>query len=320
MLIRLPAWKSWLRIARAEHAPAELSGRHIYILPTRYGVLYALVVLAMLVGSINYTLSLGFVLTFLLAGMGMMAMLHTWRNLAHLTIEARRADPVFAGEDAIFEIAATEHKLRARYAVVAHFQNGGQIYADIPAGEEALMRLALPTSRRGWLEAPRITFYTEFPLALFHAWSYVELAAGLHRRSLVYPKPAPHGLPVPATGSYGAAGALDMRQGDEDFAGHRSYQLGDSPKRVDWKASSREQGLLTKQFLGEAQTSFWLDWVATHGTDVEQRISQLTRWVIDAHANRQSYGLRLPQQTFPPSTGDAHYRQCLQALALLEQR
>ncbi|HLD10246.1 MAG TPA: DUF58 domain-containing protein, partial [Methylophilaceae bacterium] len=108
--LKLPDWKSFLRIARADNAPAVLSRRHIYILPTRFGWLYAVVLIAMLVGSINYTLSLGFVLTFLLAGLGNMAMLHTWRNLAHLTVEGRRVEPVFAGEDAVFEIVLNETK------------------------------------------------------------------------------------------------------------------------------------------------------------------------------------------------------------------
>lgn len=311
-------WRNWLRIVRVDGEPATLGARYIYILPTRYGLLYAFILLAMLVGSINYTLSLGFVLTFLLAGMGVVAMLHTWRNLAYLKIESRRAEPVFAGEDAVFEIAATEHGLRARYAVAAHFEGSSTVYADIAAGNETVFKLALPTARRGWLPAPRISLSNEFPLALFHAWSYVELAAGNHRRCLVYPRPVPHGLAVPSASDHTATGALDASRGDDDFAGHRNYQLGDSPKRVDWKASSREQGLLTKQFLGAAQASLWLDWAATAGADTEQRISQLTRWVIDAHANRQRYGLRLPRQVFAPDSGEAHYRQCLQALALMD--
>lgn len=311
-------WRNWIRVARAQTSHAVLGPRHIYILPTRYGLLYASVLLAMLVGSINYTLSLGFVLTFLLAGMGVVAMLHTWRNLADLQVVLRRAEPVFAGEDAVFEVAAIEDRQRARYAVAANFDAAVPVYADIAAGSETTLRLALPARQRGWLPAPRITFSTEFPLLLFHAWSCVEFPAGPYARCLVYPRPAPYGMPVPSSSDQGAAGALDQTRGDEDFAGHRSYQLGDSPKRVDWKASSREQGLLTKQFLGEAQTSLWLDWTATPGTDSEQRISQLTRWVIDAHAARQSYGLRLPRQTFAPEAGEAHYRRCLQALALMD--
>lgn len=313
-VLKFSRWKQGLRTARANHAPAVLSRRHIYILPTRFGVIYMLMLICMLIGSINYTLSLGFVVTFLLAGVGTMAMLHTWRNLAYLEIESRRAEPVFAGEDAIFEIAVTETRHRARYAVVAHFEGETSVYADIAASGETLMRLPVRSKSRGWLKPGRVTFYTEFPLSLFHAWSYVELDS----RCLVYPHPLSHSAQVPASADQGAVGTLDARSGDDDFAGHRTYQLGDSPRRVDWKASSREQGLFTKQFQGEAKSSLWFDWSLTPGSDTEQRIQQLTRWVVDAHAGRQSYGLRLPGEEFPPSTGEAHHRACLQALALLQ--
>ena len=95
--------------------------RQLYILPTRYGALYACMLLAMLSGAINYTLSLGFALTFLLAGLGLVAMLHAWRNLAGITLEIAKAEPVFAGEDARFEITASEHGGRPRYALQAQF-------------------------------------------------------------------------------------------------------------------------------------------------------------------------------------------------------
>ncbi|HZV60935.1 MAG TPA: DUF58 domain-containing protein [Methylophilaceae bacterium] len=313
-VFRFSRWKQWLRTARANQAPAVLSRRHIYILPTRFGVVFMLMLICMLVGSINYTLSLGFVVTFLLAGMGTMAMLHTWRNLAHLEIESRRAEPVFAGEDAIFEVVVTETRRRDRYAIAAHFEGDETVYADIAASGETFMRLPVRSRIRGWLKPGRVTFYTEFPLSLFHVWSYVELDT----RCLIYPHPLSHSAPVPASADLGAAGTLDARSGDDDFAGHRTYQLGDSPRRVDWKASSREQGLFTKQFQGEAKSSLWFDWTLAPGTNAEQRIQQLTRWVVDAHHEHQSYGLRLPGEEFPPSTGEAHYRACLSALALME--
>lgn len=312
--LRLPNWRTWLRSAKADRAPAILTRRHIYILPTRYGVLYAVILIGMLIGSINYTLSLGFILTFLLAGMGNIAMLHTWRNLANLQIRPHRANAVFAGQEAVFELMVSENQQRARYAIAAHFDDKPPSYIDIPAGGENPVRIAMPTKTRGWLEAGRITFFTEFPLGLFHVWSYVTI----DMRCLVYPHPLIQSNPVPDSADMGATGSLDRSTGDDDFAGHRVYQLGDSPRRVDWKASSREQGLMTKLFQGEGQSTLWLDWEQTPGTDGEQRVRQLTRWVVDAQAEHKSYGLRLPGLTIDPGNSEAHYHRCLEALALLE--
>ena len=88
-----------------EVEPVVLSQRRIFILPTRQGYFFAFTLLPLLLASMNYTLSLGFLLTFLLAAMGGVAMLHTWRNLAHLRLRPGHCNPVFAGESAHFAVA-----------------------------------------------------------------------------------------------------------------------------------------------------------------------------------------------------------------------
>ena len=263
-------------------------------------------------------------MTFLLAGFGSISMLHTWRNLANLQINIRRAQPVFAGEVAIFELQVKEENNRARYALNAQFKaapyfknisidNIDTNMPDVAALSETIFKLPILSQKRGWLVAPRIVFSTEFPVSFFHVWAYAELDG----QCLIYPSPLKHSQAIASADDTGNSGNQHSSQGDDDFAGHRTYQFGDSPKRVDWKASSREQGLFTKQFHGEAVSSVWLDWQATTGENIELRISQLTRWVIDAQANKQQYGLRLPHLRLNPANGDAHYQQCLTALALM---
>jgi uncharacterized protein (DUF58 family) len=310
---RLTQPKTWFRTARRIGLTTRLNRRHIYIIPTRFGWLYALLLLGLLTGSINYSLSLGFAMTFLLAGLGSISMLHSWRNMVNLNVALRRAQPVFAGEPAIFEILVSDDSNRARYGIEAKFADQASDMQDIGALGESIFKLVLPSSKRGWLKSPRVVFTTEFPVSFFHVWAYAEIDG----QCLVYPAPSQHSLAIPSAHESGSSGNLRNPQGDDDFAGHRTYQFGDSPKRVDWKASSREQGLLTKQFQGEAVTTLWLDWNATVGDNIEQRISQLTRWVLDAEANRLQYGLRLPQMQINPNSGEAHYHQCLSALALM---
>lgn len=312
--------KTWFRVATPIGAFTKLSRRHIYILPTRFGWLFGVLLIALLIGSINYSLSLGFAMTFLLAGFGSISMLHTWRNLANLQMTLRRAEPVFSGEIAIFELTVKEVNNRARYALNAQFKDANlnleSIDANMPdvaALSETIFKLPILSQKRGWLKAPRMVFATDFPVSFFHVWAYAELDG----QCLIYPSPLKHSQAIASTDDAGNSGNQHSPQGDDDFAGHRTYQFGDSPKRVDWKASSREQGLLTKQFHGEAVSSVWLDWQATTGENVELRISQLTRWVIDAEANKQRYGLRLPHLKLNPANGEAHYQQCLTALALM---
>src|SRR5690606_16451787 len=109
----------------------------------------------------------------------------------------------------------------------------------------------------------------------------------------------------------------DLR-GEEDFAGFRRFQAGDSPRHVAWKAYARSGELYSKQFAGADTSSQWLDYDEIPATDVERRLSVLARWIVDADRTGRDYGLRLPGTEFPPAHGDAHRHRCLEALALFE--
>jgi hypothetical protein len=81
----------WLfRVSGPEPAPIQLGQRRIFVLPTRFGLALALTLLVMLLASINYTLSLGFALTFLIGSVAWISIHHAFRNLVGLSISAGR--------------------------------------------------------------------------------------------------------------------------------------------------------------------------------------------------------------------------------------
>lgn len=289
-----------------------LGRRRIFILPTRAGVVFAVVLLLMLAGSMNYGLSLGLVLTFLLASFGITAMLHTFRNLAKLCVTPMRATAVFAGDTARFEICVHNPTRAQRNAIRLTRAKIEADAVDVSAESSEVLTVPVAASERGVLRPGRLTLHTRFPVGLYHAWSYLDFDAVC----TVYPKPAPPGMPLPLSTAQTAASARASVDAD-DFAGLRGYQPGDSLRHVAWKAAARGQGLLTKQFHGAHASEVWLalDLVPGH-IDVERKISQLTRWVLDAHAAGLSFGLRLANATVHMGNGDRHRDRCLEALAL----
>jgi len=58
-----------------------LDHRRIYIFPNRHGLLFLVVLGAMLLGAVNYNNNLAFLLVFLLGGITLVGLLHTYRNL-----------------------------------------------------------------------------------------------------------------------------------------------------------------------------------------------------------------------------------------------
>jgi uncharacterized protein (DUF58 family) len=297
-------------------APLRLGQRRIFIIPTRGGLLFALALVVMLLGAINYTLALGHALVFLLAGLGIIGMVHTFRNLYGLIITPGRSEPVFTGEMAHFQLTLGNDRPSARLALELEAENGQTVIAAVNPQESAKISLPVSARKRGWLALPRVRLATRYPLGLFVAWSYLQPAM----RCLVYPQPI--NSPLPAPSSTTTSGERSGDGGQEDFAGFRERQPADSPRHVAWKASARDAGerpLLVKQFAGGAQVEMQLDWALTDpALALESRLSQLTGWVLTAEAAGCSYGLRLPGQEILPNTGDAHQRRCLEALALFQ--
>jgi uncharacterized protein (DUF58 family) len=238
------------------------------------------------------------------------AMLHTWRNLAHLKLRPGRCDPVFAGETAHFGITVETPSL-TRFAIAVRRRGEEPFYADVGVAQVAPIALPVAATRRGILRCGRIEIFTRYPVGLFHAWSYVDF----NLQVVVYPRPDVNAGSPPAQSRSASEEGIPV-PGDEEFHMLRSYQTGDAPKLIAWKALAREQGLLTKEFSAMASSELWIDFEEARSTDLEHRLSVLCHWVLTADRFGQSYGLRLPGVAIPPSRGDAHRTRCLEALAL----
>lgn len=305
------------RIA-ARRSPAagdyRLSQRNVFVLPTRAGALYFVVLIAMLLASLNYGLSLGYALTFLLAALGLIGMMHTFRNVSSLVLRAGRHDPVFAGDLADFSLVVINSSKLPRYALrlvvpgMAHLEP-----VDIEANTEQMVQVALPAERRGWRGIPRLKLETRYPLGLFRAWTWWRP----NGRYLVYPQAEKPAAPLPtlavATGhGVGRAGAED------DVSSLRPWTPSDSSRRIAWTAMARTDSdtLLVKQFEGGEAGELMLDWAGLPLTmDVEARLSRLTRWVLLADSAGCRFALALPGRTLGPDGGPGHVAECLEALA-----
>jgi uncharacterized protein (DUF58 family) len=307
---RIDAWV----MARVKRQPGPVAvPRHrVYILPTRFGYGFAALTLVMILAAMNYSNSMAFALTFLLIGLGLVAMHHTHANLVNVEVRSGAVAPVFAGEVAHFEIHVHNPARRVRYSVSVGWPRAPvAATADLAAGNAGTLKLPLPARRRGWLPARVFAVSTEFPLGMFHAWTWLELDMAC----LVYPAPAAPGRePPPARGLGGQLAG--SRQGLDEFAGLRNYQRGDTPRAIHWKSFPKLQQPMVKQFHETMDREFWLDWDELPELDAEHRLSQLTRWVLEAEGQHLSYGLRLPGTRIAPSRGATHQHACLKALAL----
>lgn len=310
----------------AEPGEVHLHWRRVYILPTRAGLFYGLMLAILFIAAINYNLSLGFALTFLLATIALLDMVLAFRNLAHLHLASGRAHTAFAGQPAQFDLQLMNRRAYPRYALWLSFMPmeptephySPEQAVDIGPRAMQAVRLSITSVKRGWLRAPRVRLQTHFPLGLMRAWSYWQPDAA----ALIYPQPESNAPALPMAGEITDDGR--GAAGHDDFAGIRAYQAGDSIKHLAWRQIARmddggAQQLVTKHFEGAASSQICLDFSTLPSQmDTEEKLSRLTSWVIEAEAIGLPYAFHLGQTVFACSNGMTHQHACLRALALYE--
>jgi len=270
----------------------------------------------MLLVAINYQNSLAYGLTFLLLSVAVLAILHTYRNLSGLVLSSGAARSVFVGEPLLLRLRL--ESIGQPHQAIAVGWDVSQLQAfDVPGAGQVDVEVGLPAVARGWLHAPRLRVESGFPLGIFCAWSWLDLQQAV----LIYPRPLPGAMPL-LKGAQPHAddlGQITQGPGVDDYQGLKTYQPGDSRRRLHWKAYSRGQGLLIKDFTDVSGHDLCLDFMALGG-DIEERLSRLCYWVLELSQRRQPFALRLPGFLLAPGSGDEHREACLQALALFGSR
>jgi uncharacterized protein (DUF58 family) len=302
----LLAWA--LRRQGKDPLPLVLSSRRVYILPTRAGWAFAAVIAVTFIAGMNYGNGLAMLLCFWLAGFGLVAMLQTQRQLSGLSIRTAVAEPAFAGQTVALRMQIESRRTSDLFAGMARGPGIAAQATDQPGALQ--LELQLPAPARGPWRAPALRLESSAPFGLFRTWTWLQLDV----RTLVYP--APHGnLPVPEVpGSDN--GKSKPGAGLDELAWLRAFREGDSPRQVAWKAYARGAPLLVREYQGSVAAAREFNFDALRDINVEARLAQLCRWVVDAAERNEAWTMSLPGTTPASGIGAAHRQECLSRLAL----
>ena len=308
-------FREWWQARLPLSDTTTLTQRNVYILPTRPGFMMGATLLILVVASINYQLNLGYLLTFLLAGCGVVGMHVCHATLRGLTMNLMAPDPQFAGASATLRVVLTNPRNAIRrgigVGVLEAPRENKFVWTDVPALGSCVVEVAFKPERRGLHRVPTLTAETRFPLGTFRVWTVWRPAAQV----LIYPQPEAFPPPLPP-GEPRAGGAARARsQVPGEFDGVRDYRRGDPMKLVVWKKAAKTGELVSRDSEQAQRYELWLDFKQAGHSDIELRLSRLAAWVLQADRIGMDYGLRLPGVQVPPASGEAHKRRCLEALA-----
>lgn len=297
----------------------RISGKDLSLAPTQHGVLFLGILIAMLLGSINYNNNAGFILVFLLGAMGLISLVHSYKNLIGIKVIINRPEPVFAGQTGYFPVEI-DHPKGAGLSLNLCFRKGRPkaITADVaPADSDQAgnLRRFVPfeAGSRGRHLPEILTLWSVYPFGLFRLTARIKNS----RDILVYPAPEAGPYQTGAAGKTLDGEEESSLQGPDDFQGLSPYQPGSPVGHISWKTLSRGKGLFVKNFTAETGRDLLLDIDLVSAKDIETRLSILCQAVLAAERSQIPFGLKLGQGfSAPPKSGRAHLNDCLKALAL----
>jgi uncharacterized protein (DUF58 family) len=284
-----------------------------YPTPSFAGLLFVLA--AMWYAASSQNSPAVYLLLFALMAVFLVSIPHTVINLSDVTIAVESAKPVFAGEEVALPTEIVNRSRATRHGINLSppgFSREGQHIDYIPAGKATRVTLRFPAGSRGEYKIGTLCLTSAYPLGFIR----ILRRFASSQTYVVYPRPAGNPqLPPSRARSANSKPQADFGEGD-DFAGVRAYVPGESQRHIDWKAVARGRPLMTKQFAAETEGVVHLDFSALRFINVEDRLSQLTLWVIEAERARRPYGLRLLGTEISPALGRSHFHRCLRALSL----
>jgi uncharacterized protein (DUF58 family) len=288
-------------------------------MPSKTGLLLILVLAAMLIASMNYASNMAYLLTFVLVSVVVVSLIVTRKNLSGLSLKSVQPQAAFAGGTMRMILEIENQAARPRLSVYIAAPRPGK--PDrlsgpyfFPARSVRTVEISLPVDRRGLHRLRLLTLVSVFPLGIFLRW----LGLKAEKEYIVYPKPAgSRSWPQPTTMWFENVEGFHFSGGD-DFTGLRPYREGESQHHIDWKAYARGRPLNVKEFTGGGSYQLWFEWQALSGMGGESRLSQLTRWILEADNQGKEFGLRLPGVEIGPDSGSRHTLICLRELALFK--
>ncbi len=290
----------------------------IFIIPTRYGILYTLVTAIALLSSAYYLSDVGYLLTFFLVVVGIIAMVATHNNIKHLKFDHLRIKPAPAGGECQFQALirnlAAEPKFNIQIRLMLADNSKQQFSFKLAESKSShLITNHFKAGLRGGYLVEAVRLSTVYPLGLFYAWMYCPCDADYY----VYPQPYGDKLYRWNQEKSKDAPITNLNPGTSDFSEHRKYQKSDSIRHIDWKAYARTQKLLVKSFNeGGGEVPIYRLHELSEDNK-EEVLSQVSKWIHDSHRKKETYGLEVEGKKLPPASGERHFFSCLKLLALL---
>ena len=290
----------------------------VFIIQTRSGGVFLVGTLTMLILGAGYSNNLINLLGFFMLSLLFVGMTLTHFQIKGLEIEGVDLEPCFADQEMIGHALIKNPTAEPRFGIVPELEHlkaikNGSEPSVIRGRASTRVAFSHPAQKRGKYFTKRLEINCVYPVGLFYTWKYAQVDL----EYFVYPKPVSI-LPLPLQFKSGEADGAKRAElsGGDDFKGHRLFNAGDSARHIDWKAYARGRPMLVKELNEGDPPDLILSWDLLSHLKTEEKISQLTAWILEAFRTGLGFSLDLPGIGFQTGRGAAHTQKCLEWVAV----
>ncbi len=280
-----------------------------YIIPSRYGMALASLVLLMLFMAFVYMNNLVYAAVFFVTSLSIQNMVRTAKNVESLDLQLVQNSDLFAHENGSLAGQAKSKKLNYLYflKIEGSLLTESSYYLEHTSSKKSKnLHLDIRPQNRGSYPIGKLKVESDFPFGFFRSWKTLFIETNI----LVFPERKGDSL-------FSKFKNVVDTENSDDFQYHEEYRDTSPKHRIDWKVYSRTQELYIRKYSSEKNINIDFQWDdVTHLPHLETKLSQLSLWIFEAYTHQMEFSLKLPHRYFPPSNSHAHYHECLKELAL----
>jgi hypothetical protein len=122
-------------------------------------------------------------------------------------------------------------------------------------------------------------------------------------------------LPLPIAVDEARSGLDSNARGGEDFSELKKYSDAENPNHIDWRSYARGNGLRVKKFNSGGSPLAAISWNLLQSHAREQRLSQLSKWLLQCESENRPFLLQTPGLEKKSSDPRVTIEQCWMHLA-----
>jgi len=233
-----------------------------------------------------HNFNLVYIVLFFVFSFALFASPFALRNLVLLQTTLVKGQRIFAKEEGSLHFELYANKSFASYALNLKCHDQTVFLSELPPHQKTIVKLPFTPNKRGETDIKGCTLDTIFPIATIRFVLPVETSMSV----MVYPMPKGESLEsflAKQTGRFGE---------ESDFDGILPDAGRTHASRIHWPSVAKGNSAI-KKFTHEIPLErLTFDFVRAGESD-EERLSQLTLWILQCEAQKLDFAVQMPSQT-----------------------